>query len=249
MERGTEVFDELLSVFATAPGLGVMVVSDDLRLLYVNAAAAHLHAALPPEEIRGRRLHEFFPPAWIEEREPIVRRVLTTRRPVLVRSILRGRQVESTVLPLPAQPGDPGERALILSTEGQTPEHVLPDGVEVVESTMVDLGPLAALTPRELEVLALIGQGHSAKEIAAMLNCSPRTVERHRDSIGKKLDKDDRVKLANVARAAGLELRDAQLNRITLPVPGPAASSIHEVKPQAPERAGQARRDGGREEV
>ena len=121
-------------------------------------------------------------------------------------------------------------------------DYLVPEGMEVVESGTVDLGHLAVLTPRELEVLALIGQGQSAKEIASILNCSPRTVERHRDSIGKKLDKDDRVKLALVAKAAGLELRDAQLNRITLPSPGEA--TLHEVKPPALERTGHLRRDG-----
>lgn len=46
--------------------------------------------------------------------------------------------------------------------------------------------PLARLTPREREVLALVAAGKSSKEIAAQLGISVRTAEAHRDSIGKK---------------------------------------------------------------
>lgn len=247
LERGTEAFDHWLSVFASVPGVGVAIVSDDLRLEYANAAAARLYSTQPADEIRGKHLSELFPPPWMEEREPIFRRILAGGRPVVVRSILRGKQIESTAIPLSREDGQ-AARVLVVTIEGQTPEHFLPEGMEVVESRVVDLGNLAALTPRELEVLALIGQGQSAKEIAAILNCSPRTVERHRDSIGKKLDKDDRVKLAIVARTAGLELRDAQLNRIAMPGGAQASggSSIHEVKPTPAERAVSVQRDGNR---
>ncbi|HZW08869.1 MAG TPA: LuxR C-terminal-related transcriptional regulator [Phycisphaerales bacterium] len=236
-----------MSVFANAPGVGVALVSSDLRILYANPAAARLYASSSPEELHERHLSELFPAPWVEERQALVRRVLATGKPVIVRAIMRGKQVEATILPVPAEIAEaPNERpendrVLIVTIEGETPQQFIPEGVEVVESDAVDLGPLAVLTPRELEVLALIGQGHSAKEIASILNCSPRTVERHRDSIGKKLDKDDRVKLALVARAAGLELRDAQLNRVTLPG---RDDSFQELKPTPMQRAGQVRRDG-----
>jgi two-component system nitrate/nitrite response regulator NarL len=46
---------------------------------------------------------------------------------------------------------------------------------------------LDALTPSEIEVLCLIAQGLSNKEIARVKNCSPRTVESQRLSIRNKL--------------------------------------------------------------
>jgi DNA-binding CsgD family transcriptional regulator len=36
------------------------------------------------------------------------------------------------------------------------------------------------LTPRQREVLQLVAEGHSAKEIASILRISPRTVEFHK---------------------------------------------------------------------
>jgi two-component system response regulator NreC len=44
------------------------------------------------------------------------------------------------------------------------------------------------LTPRETEVLKLVAEGLSTKEIAVRLNMSSRTVETHRHAISEKLD-------------------------------------------------------------
>lgn len=236
MQRGNDLnLDEWLAAFATAPGVGIALLSADLRILYANAAAARLFSSLAPEELNQRRLDELFPSPWVEQRAAVIERVLASKRPAIIRSIMRGRQIETTLHAVAADSEQP-DRVLMVSVEGETPEQFLPEDVEVVESDTVDLGPLAVLTPRELEVLALIGQGHSAKEIASILQCSPRTVERHRDSIGKKLDKDDRVKLAIVARAAGLELRDAQLNRISVD-DNTREDAMRELKPAHLQRA------------
>ncbi len=43
------------------------------------------------------------------------------------------------------------------------------------------------LTPREIEILIFIKEGHSTKDIALMLNTSSRTIDFHRNSIRKKL--------------------------------------------------------------
>lgn len=48
------------------------------------------------------------------------------------------------------------------------------------------------LTPAELQVANLIRQGKASKDIAELLNLSPRTVEFHRDNIRKKLGITDR---------------------------------------------------------
>ncbi len=60
------------------------------------------------------------------------------------------------------------------------------------------------LTPRELEVLKLIAEAHSSKEIAAALVISVKTVERHRQNILAKLGMSDRVELTRYAIRRGL---------------------------------------------
>jgi DNA-binding NarL/FixJ family response regulator len=48
--------------------------------------------------------------------------------------------------------------------------------------------PLERLSDREFEVFRLFGEGRTAKEIAAQLNLSPKTVSVHRDHIKQKLN-------------------------------------------------------------
>jgi DNA-binding NarL/FixJ family response regulator len=64
--------------------------------------------------------------------------------------------------------------------------------------------PREVLTPRELEVLKLIAEAHSSKEIAQILVISIKTVERHRANILEKLGMRDRVQLTRYAIRRGL---------------------------------------------
>lgn len=64
--------------------------------------------------------------------------------------------------------------------------------------------PEAILTPREEEVLKLIAEGYSARDIAATLVISAKTVDRHRANILQKLGLRDRLELTRYAIRAGL---------------------------------------------
>jgi DNA-binding NarL/FixJ family response regulator len=60
------------------------------------------------------------------------------------------------------------------------------------------------LTPRELEVLKLIAEAYTNKQIADALYISVKTVERHRQNILDKLGMRDRVELTRYAIRRGL---------------------------------------------
>jgi DNA-binding NarL/FixJ family response regulator len=64
--------------------------------------------------------------------------------------------------------------------------------------------PDTLLTPREEEVLKLVAEGHSSREIADTLFISVKTVERHRANIMAKLGMKDRLELARYAIRTGL---------------------------------------------
>ena len=64
--------------------------------------------------------------------------------------------------------------------------------------------PRGVLTDREDEVVKLIAEGYSSKEIASILVISPRTVERHRANVLAKLGMRDRTDLTRYAVRAGL---------------------------------------------
>lgn len=63
---------------------------------------------------------------------------------------------------------------------------------------------MAALTPREREILEGLAKGYPNKTIAYDLGCSSRTVEVHRASLMHKLDVHSLSDLLRIAFAAGL---------------------------------------------
>lgn len=67
------------------------------------------------------------------------------------------------------------------------------------DATMADL-----LTPREAEILRLLQQGLSNKQIARQLVITPETVQRHASNIFAKLDVHNRRQAVSKARAMGL---------------------------------------------
>jgi two-component system CheB/CheR fusion protein len=61
---------------------------------------------------------------------------------------------------------------------------------------------IAGLTPRQLDVMAMVLTGHPSKNIAADLGISQRTVENHRASIMRKTGARSLPALARLALAA-----------------------------------------------
>jgi DNA-binding CsgD family transcriptional regulator len=210
----------LWSAIIHEPGTSVVISDMEGQVLYANPQAAELF--LGPsgtvEELQRPNGIEQFPAEWTEERLRVIRQVAQDGRPRLLRSIWQGYQHHSWIHPLaPQQQGQPVGRVLILTRRA----HDLPagvqrpdSGVEVVEAQVNQLGPLSRLTPRELEVLALLGRGLSIKQIAKELHRAPKTIENHRNALGEKLGVSDRVELAEIARRAGLKIEDARKPRV-----------------------------------
>jgi len=60
------------------------------------------------------------------------------------------------------------------------------------------------LTDREREILQLVAESHSTKEIASMLNISAKTVDNHRTNLMRKLNLHDVASLTRYAIEIGL---------------------------------------------
>ena len=67
------------------------------------------------------------------------------------------------------------------------------------ETKTVKPTPIKALTPREIQVLRLLANGHTNREIARTLAISVRTVESHRSNLMSKLDLCSRAALVRYA--------------------------------------------------
>jgi DNA-binding CsgD family transcriptional regulator len=208
-----ELSPELLgTLFCTDPAVGFAICDLDGTVLVVNERSAEIFTGGTAAEAKGKTLDELLGPKWAGERLEMFRRIAETRKPIISRHILFGKQIQSTLRVI-TEPDAAKPLFSVVTSEGiHDPSD--PDAFEVVESKLVHLGPLDALTRREIEVLALIGHGMTAKQIAATLHRSARTIEQHADSIRSKLKGATRVQLAHFASAACLELKDADLTRL-----------------------------------
>jgi DNA-binding NarL/FixJ family response regulator len=74
--------------------------------------------------------------------------------------------------------------------------------------TSSEISPLELLTLRQREVLRLVAEGNSTKQVAARLGLSVKTVEAHRSAIMERLDIRDLAGLVRFAVRAGLVAGD-----------------------------------------
>ncbi|HTR82095.1 MAG TPA: response regulator transcription factor [Bacteroidota bacterium] len=63
---------------------------------------------------------------------------------------------------------------------------------------------IESLTPRQREILQLIAEGRTTKEIASILNVSPKTAETHRTQLMERLNIHDIAGLVRYALRAGV---------------------------------------------
>jgi DNA-binding NarL/FixJ family response regulator len=78
------------------------------------------------------------------------------------------------------------------------------DAQQALIREFLERGEQPELTPREQEVVKLIAEAHTNKEIAEILHLSEKTVETHRGNVLQKLGMRDRVELVRYAIRQGL---------------------------------------------
>ena len=104
---------------------------------------------------------------------------------------------------LAAQGEKPGSGVSVGTVAGGTGRAAGPAVLSAVAGELAGRSP-AGLSPRELEVMQLVAQGHTSREIAGRLFLSPRTVEMH--VRGGMLKLDCRTRAAAVRRITELGL-------------------------------------------
>lgn len=103
------------------------------------------------------------------------------------------------------------EQAIRAAAQGQTylsppvSGHVIDDYRRRLQ---IELTPLDRLTPRQREVLQLVAEGRSTKEIAKLLRVTVKTVETYRARLMEALDIHDIAGLTRYAIRAGLVSAD-----------------------------------------
>lgn len=125
---------------------------------------------------------------------PTVVLTSVTERPVL-KSI-----AESGVLGVLTKESDKDEIMFCISTVLKGRKYITPEVLSLLfEPTQNLNGELEKLSKREIEILKLISEGYSNRQIGQILHLSSRTVDSHRSNILRKLkarNNQDLVKIA-----------------------------------------------------
>jgi DNA-binding CsgD family transcriptional regulator len=218
--HGADSLGLIWDTVVSDPATGVSLIDKQGLLLFINEQAMRFFFSdgKMPKDVIGKTLAELgFPEQWIEERITICCQIEGTGESVLLRTVWQGHQQFSWMRHIPAANSIEHERFLVITRRivaGHEAEHLLQGEHEVIKSDYIRLGKLDILTSRELEVLSLVGNGMSTKEIAKVLFRSAKTIENHRDSIAKKLGRVKGVELARIAREAGLRTSDTERKRV-----------------------------------
>ena len=190
------------------------VVTEDGTILAQSPAVGRNRQRLeqtPTTEIIGRNVTEVFSHELAQERMAIIQRCPTHGKSLAFRSVMWNEQYITHVHPLRLQDGSE-QRAIIAIHHRVAGDLVseLYTGSEFFEAEYNEYSLPAALSPREVEVLSMLGQGQDTAEIAKALYRSTETIISHKKSLYAKLRCDSHIGAALVARRAGLTRRDAE---------------------------------------
>ena len=189
-------------------GLSVVVVSADGKILFASPGAFALFGADSEMNVVGRHWGDYFHDEFVQERRRWIREALETNSILRVSHVYQGRRLQSTLIPMT----NAERRGVTVVTRQES--YLASQGADrTVSSEYVDLGELSVLTNRELEIFVMLGQGLSVPEVAKLLHRSPRTVERHKEAIGKKLGLSSIAAIATAVREAGLQMADVTKRR------------------------------------
>lgn len=190
--------------------LPAMVIHEDGQVVYCNRAMSQRGSVVLAEGKLepGYDMRKDTSP-FVRERLELARDLGPERPVMAVRNLIDGEQVVSYMTLLPE--GTFGlKRAVLVIQErvhGELNRSDFP-GAEFREPSRQSLGALSALSRRELEVLALIGQGLTAAQIAERIHRSEETVNSHKSALLRKLGCRNASQLALVAHRAGLKYED-----------------------------------------
>lgn len=218
---------DLIGLLASQPNIGFVIIGLDRKFHHATHSARDLLFGLSDFDPVAKTLEEVEGRAVAEEWTSCIERVCTRNEQLRFQQIRLGRLMTAMMWPLSKDAGLPPDAAIVMITfaadtsapgmlehlEVTKPSDDRPSAAATAEvmSQYASWGHLQSLTPRERDVLVLIGRGLSQKEIADKLSVSAKTVETHRMRLGKKLDIRSGAELVRIACHSGLQLAHSSL--------------------------------------
>ncbi|MEZ6241676.1 MAG: LuxR C-terminal-related transcriptional regulator [Phycisphaerales bacterium] len=191
--------------FAPFDGLGglcALARDAQFRLVWCNEEYAR-QIGETRESLIGSSPGNHLPVGLATERITHMRRVLETGRMVAFYQVWNGARWHTRIWPLdPKAFGKEG--CFIVMSRALEPEPEEGEARAAVLAPAVDLGDLAVLTKRELEVYYYLASGLTTAQIADTLYRSPKTIGRHIGSIHAKMGYTKRSDVVRDATKRGL---------------------------------------------
>ncbi len=203
-------FESVVGAIEHTPGLGVFLINGEGRVEYVTKAAAEILFRCEVTGAVGRSMAALLRD---EYGSGLLERARS--RPLHGERLIWGGWQLVMVFFVDEGSSDAGRACTVQRVSGPIGDQWR--GLKIHTADCADLGPLAVLSARELEIAALIGTGMSVRDIAAHLHRSIKTIENHRISMGRKLGIGNRLEIALMANNAGLRPSDSELRRLDAP--------------------------------
>lgn len=190
--------------------VAISIIREDGTIVFINDAASKMYETIGRRQLKaGENVLNLKPAGFMSARVEFMRELALHGKDGISRDILAGDQVIAYLHLLPAPPGAQLRQFFIIHQRSQVPvtSETFPDAM-FNDSKEQDLGGLSVLSPRELEILSLVGEGMTAADIAERIHRSLETVNTHKASILRKLDCHNAVQLSRIAAKAGLKFTD-----------------------------------------
>ncbi len=110
------------NALAQNPAVGFSVVDVNGVVKFANQKSAEMFLGDSPESVVGKSLYDLFPKAWADERMAILAQIARTGRPVIIRHIRRGVQIQSNISLMECPEGNQ-PFYLIFTHEGEHDPH------------------------------------------------------------------------------------------------------------------------------
>lgn len=195
------------------PTLGIAVLDHDGCCLFANRTFRRMHFHDTEFDPAGATIDSLEGDEFFAEVQSHILSVISTGQAAMIRFTRYGVRLESVLSPWKPSSSDI-EPALVISFTQECRETPVGDiDIPVFESDFNSWGELDHLTNRQLEVLAVLRQGMSQREIAELLGIATKTVETHRDQLVHRLGLRSTIDAIRLADRAGLTLENARLPR------------------------------------
>lgn len=195
----------IAAAIAEDAGVAVIILDSSITVRHANACAADLLAR--DDSLAHRPLADLCPTRLASEMADVANEACASSAPVDLVGMIAGSWRRISFRPVHFE----DRRCVMMACPVDAPPlDVTRDHRPIRRAAHDDLGALAALTARELEVIRLIALGLTTTQIAQTLTRSIKTIDGHLLSIRSKLGQLTRTELARLAIDAGLTRIDAE---------------------------------------